>query len=81
MQTKITNIYSEIRKLGIQYAALASDLYIPVNEQTKQLIAHYEHKCNVTTFVDNITGTLWYEIPFAFTPYWDNILANGDMSC
>lgn len=63
------NIYDEAKKLGIEMGNWCSDLYLPVNEQTQKLVADYEFKKNVTTFISNIDKKLWYEIPFAFYPY------------
>ena len=66
------NIYDEAKKLGIEMDTWCSDLYLPVNEQTQKLVADYEFKKNVTTFISNIDKKLWYEIPFAFYPYWES---------
>ena len=66
------NIYDEAKKLGIEMGNWCSDLYLPVNEQTQKLVADYKFKKNVTTFTSNIDKKLWYEIPFAFDPYWES---------
>ena len=42
------------------------DLYLKVTPVSKELVDQYEFKCNVTTFVDQIDHTLWYDIPFAY---------------
>lgn len=49
-----------------------SDLYIMVTPESKKLISDYEYKFNVETFVSAIAPhVLWYDIPFAYSPYWD----------
>lgn len=47
-----------------------TDLYLKVTPESKKIISKYEYKDNVTTFIDQITGTLWYDIPFAYIPGW-----------
>lgn len=42
------------------------DLYLKVTPVSKELVDQYEFKCNVTTFTDQITHALWYDIPFAY---------------
>ena len=49
-----------------------SDLYLKVTPTSRKLVDEYEWRGNVTTFRDQIEGKLWYEIPFAFTPYWED---------
>lgn len=64
-------IYNEIVKAGVEYSNHESDLYVPVNEITKKIVEEYQFRGNVSTFVSNIDGKLWYDIPFAYLPYWD----------
>lgn len=64
------NLFDEVEKAGIPYANHESDLYIPVNEETRKLIAAYEFKRSVKIFKSNIDGKAWYDVPFAFAPWW-----------
>lgn len=54
-----------------------SDLYVPVTKETKAIIDQYPYKANVTTFVCNITGRKYYDIPFAYEPYWNEKIAKN----
>lgn len=65
------SIWEQVETQGIEYGNHASDLYIPVNDQTRALVAAYEFKSNVTMFTSNVDGQLWYDIPFAYLPYWE----------
>lgn len=47
----------------------ASDLYVPVTDATRALIAQYHFREMVTTFRD-ADGQMWYDIPFAYLPFW-----------
>lgn len=64
------NIYEKVIELNIEFSAYCSDLYIPVNETTIKLVNDYEFKSNVTKFKSNIDSKPWFDIPFAYQPYW-----------
>jgi hypothetical protein len=49
-----------------------SDLYTPVNSTTERIVRKYQHRRNVETFRNTIDGGIWYDIPFAFDPYWSS---------
>ena len=68
----MTNIYEELKNAGVEIANHESDLYCPVNVITKEIVSRYEYSQNVTIFKDQITGKPWYNIPFAYTPFWEN---------
>ena len=48
-----------------------SDLYLRKTRQSEKLINDYEYRSQVSVFTSNIDNRLWYEIPFAYTPYWE----------
>lgn len=50
-----------------------SDLYLRKTPETETLIDGYEYKNQVTTFVDEIDGDVWYDIPFAYDPEWEHV--------
>lgn len=68
---EIKPIYQAAKMLGVEIASHESDLYLPVNEVTRQLVAQHPHKENVTTFTNQIDGKRWYDIPFAYLPFWE----------
>ena len=64
-------IFEKVKKLGIVYDNHCSDLYIPVNDETKKLVHEYvEYKQCVTTFNCQTDGALWFNIAFAYDPWW-----------
>lgn len=65
------SIYSQVVAAGIEHANHESDLYIPVTDQTRTILATWEFKENVTTFRNNIDSKLWYDLPFAYLPFWE----------
>ena len=49
----------------------ASDLYLKVTPATTEIINHYDYLNTVTKFKDLIDNELWYDIPFCYSPYWE----------
>ena len=53
-----------------------SDLYVKRTAQTEPIVnaAYYRGDFStVTTFRSQIDGTAWYDIPFAYDPFWDAV--------
>lgn len=67
------NIYEEMLKVcdKEEISNHESDLYVPVTLRTTNIINMYKFKDSVTIFKCNITGKLYYDITFAYTPYWN----------
>ena len=61
-------LFQEIVKRGIAYDNHESDLYIPANAETYQLLKDYKQKGE--QFKCNIDGKLWFDVPFAFDNWW-----------
>jgi len=67
----MSQIYQQMKAAGVEIDNHESDLYVPVNADTQKLITKYRFRSNVTTFVNQIDGKLWFDIPFAYTPFWE----------
>lgn len=77
----MNNIFNEVKELGIEYDSHETDLYIPVNEKTTELVKKYfwnaETKCLsaiVTTFHNQTSKEKeeWYDLAFQFLPAWES---------
>lgn len=56
----------------------ASDLYIPATNQTRAMLKEFPQcDANKITFTNQVEGGLWFDIPFAFVPWWDALLEKG----
>lgn len=64
-------LFDRIELAGVPHTHHYSDLYIPVNPVTRRLIAEYQYRDNVTQFVNNLDGQPWYDVPFAYIPFWE----------
>ena len=68
------SIYSEAKKAGIPMSSHESDLYLPAHGEFTETVAdilnrHKRHKH--TLFISQIDNELWYDIPFAYDPWWN----------
>ena len=66
------SIYTDLKDACIELSSHESDLYAMVTPENKRIIENYKFKCNVRTFINQIDNKLWYDIPFAYDPYWEN---------
>ena len=65
------SIYKDMVKAGIPIASHESDLYVKCTLESKAIVLNYKYKRNVTAFTSQTDHTLWYDIPFAYRPFWD----------
>jgi hypothetical protein len=63
-------IYDQMKAAGVQISNHESDLYVPVNPISTAIVNAYEFKSNVTIFTSNSDKKPWYDIPFAYSPFW-----------
>lgn len=64
------SIYDKMIENGIECSNHYSDLYVPVNPVTIEIVKQYEFKEGVRVFTSNIDGKAMFDIPFAYKPYW-----------
>jgi hypothetical protein len=64
------DIYQQMIDVGAEIDNHESDLYIKVTPSTRQIVDDYQFKGNVTTFTSQVDGCQWFDIPFAFKPWW-----------
>jgi len=69
----MTTIYKALTDAGIPTDNWASDLYFPVTEESTAIVQKHHGIMNIKTFRNNHDGTLWYEAPFAYDPYWQRV--------
>lgn len=68
------SIYQELITAGQIVHGYYSDLYTPVNSCTTALIK--KHKASASVFINQVEGGSWYDIPFAYEPYWESKARN-----
>ena len=65
------SIYKQLQAANVPLSSHESDLYAMVTPESAAIVKAYKFKGNVTTFQNNVDGKRWYDIPFAFEPYWE----------
>ena len=65
------SLYAECVRLGVPVQSHYSDLYIPVNDLTREILKRHPY-CRPSGFINQVEGGLWYDCPFQFTPYWES---------
>lgn len=65
------SLYAECVRLGVPVRNHYSDLYIPVNELTREILSRHP-ECRHSGFTNQVEGGLWYDCPFQFLPYWES---------
>jgi len=68
-------LFEALTAAGIPTDHHESDLYFPVTPTSTAILAQYPAwKASATTFVIQPEhadrGQLWYDVPFAYDPYW-----------
>ena len=75
------SIYKQMKKAKVPINNHASDLYVPVNGTTQTIVSLYKYRQNVQVFKSQIDKKMWFDIPFAFDPWWDNAEKTIDYWC
>lgn len=65
------SIYQDMVNAGVPVDSHESDLYALKNDASMAIVENYEFKSNVDVFRSLVDGKLWYDIPFAYDPFWE----------
>lgn len=69
--TKTLTLYEELYKAGAKIDHHESDLLFKLTPATMRILQRYPTEFNrATTFVCQVSGSVWYEVPFAFDPFY-----------
>ena len=70
----MATLFEMMQAAGVQCEGYQSDLYVPDNETTRQVIRDYEaetgHNPMRSTFWNQVEGGTWLDIPLMFDPFW-----------
>ena len=65
-------IYAQLKAAGVPLDHHESDLYAKVTPNSNRIVGGYEHKANVTQFTSQTDNAQWFDIPFAYDPFWED---------
>ena len=63
-------IYEQLVAAGVPIDNHESDLYAKVTLESEKIVRE-SRLLNVRKFINQIDGTVWYDIPFAYDPFWE----------
>lgn len=66
------SLYTDLIAAGIEVSSHYSDLYCPNTPEARALVRKHGH--SLSLFQNQITHTMWIDVPFAFDPYWERQL-------
>ncbi len=66
----IPTLYDECVKAEFELDHHESDLYIKDCQAARELLNR--HNQTFTTFTSQLDNTRWLDVPFMYTPFWDN---------
>lgn len=67
--TQYDNPYKVLVASGAKIDNHESDLYVEATEETRRIIA--ASKWTFSAFTSQVDGKRWYEVPFAYEPWWE----------
>ena len=75
------SIYEELKNAGVPLDNHESDLYAKVTPESREIVRKYYKlpTVSVHTFRSQIDHELWYDIAFAYTPWWEERQKVGQM--
>ena len=65
----MSTLFDDVVITGVAYAFHESDLYLPCTTKVQRLL--HIHKSKFSYFRNNVTGTPWVSVPFAYDPWWN----------
>ena len=71
MNTKQKSIYQAMKEKNVPTYSHESDLYVPITDDSREVVRTYFFLKNVTLFTSPIDGKGYFDIPFAYDPWYD----------
>ena len=68
-------LYERLTAAGIETSSWQSDLYLPANKQTAEIIRQARadgHNLAISRFSSNIDNRPMYEAAFQYDPFWQS---------
>jgi hypothetical protein len=65
------SLYERLKAAGVPLDNHESDLYALATPEAVRILATHPDTHHTRTFVSQLDGQLWLDIPFAYTPWWE----------
>lgn len=66
------SIYTEMKNAGLEMANHESDLYVENTPKAREILKIHGNT-SWSVFVNQITKTMWIDVPFMYSPYWGEV--------
>lgn len=63
------SLYTDLIAAGVPVDSHESDLYALVTPESARLVGLSGRSCS--RFISQIDGRTWFDVPFAFDPWWE----------
>lgn len=63
------SVYDALKSAGCEMGNHQSDLHVEDTPKARQILNAWGAR--FTPFNNEITGTTWLDVPFAYQPYWE----------
>jgi len=63
------SLYQDLKNAGVELDNHESDLYALVTPESEKIIAKYPER-RAKKFKSEKDGKVWFDIPFAYEPFW-----------
>lgn len=74
MDNTVPDLYKSIKGAKIEHDHYQSDLYFKDTLVSRAILDRFPvQKSNSLSFISNNDRTRWIDVPFGYTPYWENI--------
>ena len=61
-------LYDKLESMGVKMDHHESDLYVNASQEVENLIIEMGYR--IYPFLNKIDGETWFDIPFAYLPWW-----------
>lgn len=66
------DLYDELKAAGIPLDSHESDLYVLATPEAHAILKkHGKTGALLSSFISQIDGRRWYDVPFAYKPFWE----------
>ena len=63
-------LYKDLKVAGCEMDSHESDLYIRATDTARRILS--EHNQPASLFYSERDKSLWFDVPFAYDPFWEN---------
>jgi hypothetical protein len=71
------SLYETLKAAGCEVDNHESDLHVKATATATLILKRFPEWRGVSSFCSRLDGALWYDVPFAYQPWWDGRLGGG----